>query len=70
MKDVSDLVAKRLEKLEKGFSLEWLSDFWALTQSLTSNAKNRKIIQIFIIFSLGLILGILLRKVAVAVLVQ
>lgn len=47
MKDVTDLVAKRLEKLKGGFSLEWLSDFVALIQFLKSNPKNSQIVKVF-----------------------
>jgi len=45
MKDVSEIIAQRLQKLEGGFSLEWLSDFGALVQFFKSNLKNSHIVK-------------------------
>jgi len=45
MKDVSDILAKRLKMLEKPFSRDWLSDFSNLMEFIQTNPLTTQVVE-------------------------
>lgn len=46
MKEVKEIISKHLEKLEKPFSDEWLSEFFLLMEFITTNTHTNQIISL------------------------
>jgi hypothetical protein len=45
MKDVSEILAKRLQRLEQPFSREWIADFSNLMEFIQTNSLSGQIVE-------------------------